>query len=171
MDQRTVGEHDVEFLGVGVGDAVPNRVCARGVVADAAADRGTVRGGGVGGEFESVRGERCVEVVLHDAGLDAGLPALGVDGEDIVQLLREVEHDTARPDRLSRQRRPGPTRKNRDVVLGGDADRRPDVVDVARDDDTGRTSLVDAAVRRVEQLAVLVESDVAVDVLAEVGGE
>ncbi|CDK40584.1 hypothetical protein BN903_34 [Halorubrum sp. AJ67] len=168
LDQRAVREHDRQLLRVRVRDPVPHRVRPGGVVADSA-DDGRPRGGGrVGRELQPVLGEAVVEVVLNDAGLDHCPPVVGADLQNLVHVRGEVQHHAARPDGLSAQRGAGPPRDDRDTVVGGDFHRGLNVRDRARDHDPGRSRLIDAPVRRVQHLRVLVELDLSRDPLAEV---
>ena len=90
-----------------------------------------------------------VQLVEHDARLDAR-PALGgVHLEDAVEVLRGVELE-AGADRLPGLRRAAAARGDRDTVATGDLDRADHVVPRARDDDAERLDLIDAGVGGVE---------------------
>jgi hypothetical protein len=171
VQQRPVREHEFQFVDVGVRDAVPDGVCARGVVPDAATDGRPVGRRGVGRELQAVLGEDGVEVVLDDARLDGHALPLRVDVEHVVHVLAQVEHHAPGADCLPRERGPRAPREHRHVVVGRDADCRPYVVDVLGEDDPGRPGAVDAAVGRVQHLRVLVELYVAIDGVAQVRRE
>jgi hypothetical protein len=65
-----------------------HRVAATGVVAEHAAERAVGVRGRIGPEREAVLlGRRPAQMVEHAARLDAGDPTLGVDLEDVVEVL------------------------------------------------------------------------------------
>ena len=171
VDQRAVREHDPQFLGVGVGDAITHRVRAGAIVPDTAADRRAIRGGRVGRELQSVFLEGAVEVVLNDARLDGCPFCPRIDPEDRVHIPGRIEDDTARTDGLAAERGAGAPRHDRHLVVGSDLDRRADVGGVLGADHAGRAGLINAAVGGIEHLCVLVEAHLARDRLAQVGSE
>jgi hypothetical protein len=97
------------------GRAVHDRVAARGVVADHAADRGPVGGRRVGPEQQAERRGGAVEVVLHHARPDAGHPRASVDLDDRVHVARHIEDERAGADRLAGQAGAAAARDDRDV--------------------------------------------------------
>jgi hypothetical protein len=140
-----VGEDHVEAEHVVDGHAVADRVAAGRVVADHPAERRPVRRRGVGPEEEAVPGGGPVQVVLHHTGLDAGAAAFGVDLQDGPQMARAVQHDRA-SHRLAGQAGARPAWQDRHPELGGDRDRRGDVVGVAGEDHPERLDRVHAGV-------------------------
>ena len=144
------------------GLAVQHRSRAARVVRDHAADGRAARGGDVGREAQAVRLQLRVQLVEHDARLDAR-PALGdVHLEDAVEVLRGVD-DEAGADRLAGLRRAAAARRDRDAVAAGDLDRPDDVLARARDDDAERLDLIDAGVGGIERARDGIESDFAFD--------
>jgi hypothetical protein len=135
---RAVGEHDLELLDVVDRRAVDDRVAARGVVADHAADRGPVGRRRVGAEREPVGRGGAVEVVLDDAGPDGGAAARDVDRVDRVHVARGVEHDAVPAHGLAGEARPAAAGDDRHAEARGGADGGGDVVGVARERDQQR---------------------------------
>ena len=68
---RAVAEEPSSGYQVVAGAAVDDRVGAAGIVADHAADHGSVGGGGFGAEEQPVAGDGVVQFVADHAGLDA----------------------------------------------------------------------------------------------------
>ena len=91
-----------------------------------------------------------VELVEHDARLDARPSLVGIDLEDAVQVLRGVEHD-AGADRLSGLRRAAASRRDRHAVLRGDVDGAHHGLRRSRNHDAERFDLVDAGVGRIQR--------------------
>jgi hypothetical protein len=117
-----------------------------------------------------VRLGRAVEVLLHDAGADADPQALGVDLADRVHVARRVEHDPV-ADRLARQARAAAAGHDRDLVAGGDGDRRGHVGRVAREGDGERLAGVHRRVGGVQVTRVGVVADLAAQLAAQRVGD
>ena len=111
-----------------LGLAVHDGARARRVVADHAGDGRLVDGRRVGTELETERRGGGVERRLDDPGLDSRQPAVGIDGEDAVEL--EAVEDDARADRLAGQAGAGAARRERQAVTGRDGGRGDEIVDV-----------------------------------------
>ena len=163
-----VGEHDVEAEHVVDGHAVADRVAARRVVPDHPAECRPVRRRGVRPEDEAEPGGGPVEVVLHDARLDTGTAAFRVDLHDGAQMAGEVEHDGA-PHRLPGQAGARPARKDRRAELGGDRDRRGNVIGIAWEDHPERLDRVHAGVPGEHLTGPGVEPDLPTQGAAERG--
>ena len=80
-------EHVIDRL------AVDHRSRAGGVVGDHAADRGAARRRDVRREPQAMRGQRGIELVKDDAGLDARPALRGVHFEQAVEVLRGVDDE------------------------------------------------------------------------------
>jgi hypothetical protein len=158
---RAVGQHHFELEHVVDRRAVDDRLAARGVVGDHAAERRPVRGRGVRAEPETEALGRPVEVLLDDAGLDAHSPRAGVDRPDGGHVARGVEHQAAPADRLPGEAGAGAAGDDRNAEAGGDRDGRGDVVGVARERDRERLDGEDARVGSEQMPAVLVGADIA----------
>ena len=63
---------------------------------------------------------RAVEVLLHDAGLDAHAPRLGVELADRVHVARGVEHEPAAAGRLPGEARAAAARDDRHAEAAGE---------------------------------------------------
>ena len=79
--------------------------------------------------------------VEHDAGLHAREPALRIELEDPVHVLREIEHDRDVA-ALAGEARAGAARQHRRAELAADRDGRRDVVGVAGHDEADRNLAV-----------------------------
>ena len=111
--------------------------------------------------------KRRVQLVEHDAGLDPGGAALGVDLEHAVQVLAGVD-DERGADRLAALRRAGAARQDRHAGVR----RRPRRAQTAssaraRHDDAERLDLVDRRIGRVAAAAPGVEQHFARELAAE----
>ena len=144
-----------------------HRVHAAGVVADHPAERAVVVGRRVGAEGEPVLAVGLLaQPVEDDARLDARELPLGVDLDDPVQVLGEVEDDRD-VHALTREARAAAAREDRRAVLAGDRDRGDHVVDAPRDHDADRQLAVVGARRGVERAVAGAEADLAVDRVAQ----
>jgi hypothetical protein len=121
-----------------------------------------------GAEGQAEAGGGPVEVVLHHARLDAGAATVRVDLKDRAQMAGQVEDNRA-PHRLPGEAGAGPTGQDRHAQLGGDRDRRRDVVGVAREDHSERLDRVHAGVPGVDLARPGVEADLAAQRVGERG--
>ena len=146
--------------------AVDDRARAARVVGHHPADRGAAGGGEIRCESQSERSQVGVEIVEHDAGLDARPAFVGVDLEDAIQVLRRVEHQ-AGADRLAGLRRAAAARRDRRAVLRRQFHHARHVLGRAWHDHADRLDLVDAGVGRVQRARDAIESDLAVNGVVE----
>ena len=148
-----------------------HRVPAARVVAEHAAERAVGVRGRVRPEGQPVLLARGVAEVVEDAArLHARDAALGVDLEDVVEVLREVDQHR-RVAALAGEARAPAAQDDRRPVLAADAVDLDELVHVARDDDADRRHPVVRGVGRVEGAAAGVEPDLALDRGAEVAGD
>ncbi len=127
-------ERDFQRLDVVDGLAVSGGVSAARVVADHSADRTAVLGGGVGGEEQTLRRNRRVELRLHHTGFDHRNAALAIDAANRIHILGKVEHD-GRVAGLAGERGAATARENRQAVLARQRERAHHVAFVARNHD------------------------------------
>ena len=144
------------------GLAVDDGMGAAGVVADAATDAGAVGGGGVGGVVVAVGVKLAVQVVEDDSRLDPCPALLGVDLQNLIHVLAEVQHQ-AGVDTLASEAGATAAWQDGDAVLGGDFNRSLHVVGIAGNHDTDGLHLVDGGVGAVEDPREVVETHVAGD--------
>ncbi len=136
-----------------------HRVDAAGVVPDHPAEGAACVRRGVRAVREAVAVLGLVpEMVEDEAGLDAGELALGVDLDDLVQVLAEVDED-GHVAALAGQAGSAAAREDRSAVLAAGGHRRDDIVDRARDDDADGHVAVVGAVGRVHRAGSGVETD------------
>ena len=109
---------------------------------------------------------KAVEGVEDYAGLDTGPTFVGIDLDEGVHVLGEVE-DNGVVDGLTGEAGAAAAGEDGDAGAAGDVDGGEDVVLVAGDDDADGFHLVDAGVGAVEDLREGVEADFAFDQLAE----
>lgn len=159
---RAVVEQDVELLDEvrGLAGRRHHRVGAAGVVADRAAQRRPRVGGRVGGEGEPPLHDGIAQVVVDEAGLHPRPAALDVDLDQLVHVLREVEHHR-HVARLPAQARAAAPSQDRRAVPATDRDRGGHVVGVARDDHADGDLPVDRVVGGVEPAGRSVEAHLA----------
>ena len=117
-----IAQDHVEAAHMIDGLAVDDRVRARGVIADHAAEVGPARSGNVGTEHQAVRRQGAVELIENNARLHAGSLARGIDVEDLVEVLAAID-DQPRADRLPRQASAAAARHDRHVHFQGDLHR------------------------------------------------
>ena len=163
-------EHGVDGAHVVHHVAVADRARAATVVARHAADRGAVRGRDVDRKEQPVRREPAVEPVEHDAGLDRHRARLGVEVEDVIEVLAHVD-DQRLAHRLAALRRARPARQHGHALLAGDLHGADDVLLAFRHHHADRLDLVDRGVGRVAPAAEGVEQHLALELAAEPRGE
>ena len=165
MRDRSVGEHHELLEHVVDRLAVEHRARARGVVRHHAADGGAAGRRDVRRETKPVRRQRRVQLVQHDAGLDARPAFRGVDFEKPIEIFRGVD-DEAGADRLTGLRRAASPHRQRAAMLpAGGHDRTRSSRDLERR--RRRLNLVDAGVGRVERARHGVEPHFAFDLAFE----
>ena len=160
--QRPVVEQDLQLFDVVDRLARQQGMGAARVVADHAAQRAAAVRGRIGPERQLVHLGGVPQRVEDDARLHAREPALGIDLEDPVHVLREIEHhgDVAA---LAGEAGAGAARQDRRVERAARRHRRDHIVRVAGDDEADRDLAVVGAVGRVERAAAAVEADLAAD--------
>ena len=134
-----------------------HRPCAGGIVGHHPAERGAAGRGDVGRKPQVVRFELGVQLVEHDARLDACGAPLDVNLQQPVDVLGRVEHDAA-ANGLAGLRRSAAPQRQRTAKLVAQADGGDDVVAVAGDDDAQRLDLIDAGVGGVEGAGDAIEA-------------
>ena len=139
------------------GLAVDHRVGAAGVVANASADAGTVGCGGIGGVLQTVDRQLPVELVQDDSRLDPDPHFLGVDFDNLVQILAEVDDD-GMVHGLPGQAGASGAGQDWNVVLLGYFHHCQHVVHGPGDHHPHRLHLVDAGVGAVEDPGIGVEA-------------
>ena len=159
-EQRVDAEHVVDHVAVG------DRARAARVVAGHAADRRLRAGRDVDREPEAERLQLRVEVVEDEARLDRRDAALGVDGDDVAQVLGGVD-DQRRAGRLAALARAGAARQHRHGELARDLEGDRDVAVALRHEHADRHDLVDRGVGRVAAARGRVEQHVAFGLAAQ----
>jgi len=159
---RAVGQHDLNRFEIAVGLLVFQRVRAGGVVADTAAEDALVAPRRIGGVFEAVVFEAVVEPREGDPRLGGRRSGLGVDRDDLVEFLLEVQHDCL-IDRLAGEAGAAAARQDGDPLGGTVLHDSLDVRSRCRNDDADRQLGVGAGVGRIQVAGVAVEPDLAVD--------
>jgi hypothetical protein len=90
--------------------AIDHRPCPGGVVGDHPADGGAAGAGNIRREAQALCRQGRVQIIEHDAGLDAGPALLDVHLEQAIEILRRID-DESRADGLSRLRRAAATHR------------------------------------------------------------
>ncbi len=150
--------------------AVENGVCAGGVVADHAAHGGTLSGGRVGAEHQSVFGGGTVERGQHHTRLDNGGMRIGVHVNDGVEVTRAIE-DQRFAHGLTAERGARSARQDGDLVFCGQFHGGKQVILCLGNRHTERFDLIHRSVGGVEHARGRVVANVAAKTFAEVGNE
>jgi len=145
-----------------------DRADAAGVARDHPAERAVLvrRGVGPEGELVIVLGLRA-QVVEDQPRLDAREAALGVDLQQVVEVLGEVDHH-GDVGRLARESRAAAPREERRAVFAAEPHRLDDVRDRAGNDDADRQLAVVRAGRGVERPVARGEPHLAFDGLPQI---
>ena len=153
-----VGEQEVERNDVIGGLAVDNGVTAAGVVANAAADSGTIRGGRIDGVVEAMIAKGAIELGQHNTGLDAGPALRRVDLDDAVHVRRKVEDDGV-VEGLTCKARAGAAWQDGQSALRRHAQHVGDIGSGAGIDDGDRLHLIDRGVGGVKEAGRAIDLD------------
>ena len=157
---RTVVQDHLHLQHMIHGHAVENRVAARGIVGDDAAQTGAIGRGGIWPKVEAMGTQRGVERVEHQTRLHPR-PALGgVDLQDLIQVARGVD-DQRGVDRLPGQAAAAGAGQDGRLVFRRQFDCGLDVVGVAGDEHAVGHHLVEAGVGAVERARVEIAAQVA----------
>ena len=135
---------------------------AGGVVGDHAADGGAAGGGNVGREAQAQWRQLRVQLIQHDARLDAHPALFRVHFEHAVEVFRDVDLQAGRrsPARL---RRAAAAQGDRTAEAPADLERAQNVLAMPGDHHAQRLDLVDAGVGGIERAGDGVEADLAFD--------
>ncbi len=167
---HAVGEDGFDRPDIVAHGAVTDRTGAAAVVAGHPADGGAAAGRDVDREHQVVGLEEVVELIEHQARLDAGLAAVRVERENPVEVLADVDDDRL-ADRLSALRGAAAAGKHRNLLLGGDLDDAGHVLFGPGHDNADRLDLVDRGVGAVTAAAESVEQHLALDLAGQAPGE
>ncbi len=148
-----VAQHHLERLDVIDGHAVHDRATTGGVVADHAADGCAVAGGRIGTENQAVLARGAIEVVLHNARLDAGETLLGIQIDDGVHVTRGVDDHRA-THRLTREAGARASGQHGHTPARADPDGGGNISGIARKDHRNRFDAVHAGVAREQMTRV-----------------
>ncbi len=157
---RAVVEEDVERLDVVDGLAAHQRVDSARVVSDHAAHGAAAVGCGIGGKGEVVYFRGVSQCVEDDPGLHAGEAGVGVEIEDGVHVLREV-NDHRHVATLTRERCASAARKDGRSELTAGSDGGDHVFSIEGKDKSYRHLAVVRGVGGVEGARGFVEADLA----------
>ncbi|MNX88355.1 hypothetical protein D3C86_1203230 [compost metagenome] len=163
--QPVVGQ-DVEGLDVLGGPPGHDRVDAARVVADHPAEGAVGVGGRVGPEGEPVTLGGIPQVVQDDPGLHVRAPGGGVQREQAVHVLREVDHDR-HVAALAREAGAAAAPDHGHAEAPAEREGLHHVLDVAGDDEPDGHLAIVRRVGGIERTAAVVEAHLAFDLLAE----
>jgi len=107
-------------------------VGAAGIIANHSSDCASIVSRRIGRERQVIDLRLISQSVQHNSRLNPRNCFVGIDLEDPVHVLREIEHDRDIAT-LSGQTRPGTASQDRSAVLPAHSYRRNDVIDVAWD--------------------------------------
>ena len=170
MYDAAVGQDDVLLEHVIDGLAIEHRPGAGGVVGHHPAERGPACRRDVRRKAKAVLPERRVQIVEHDARLDARPSLFSIQFQEAVEVLRGIDDHPA-PDCLTRLRRPPTPHRQRASVLAAYPDDAADVLPGLDEDDARRRDLVDAGVRCIERARDGVEAHLALDLALQLAAK
>src|SRR5215471_10993904 len=139
---------------------------AAGIVPDHPAQGAVFVRRRIGSVHDVVRLELLVKLIQNYAGLDARDPALRIDFDDPVQVLRHVDDD-ARIATLSGQTCSSSSGEDRRAELPGSCERFQNVIDCSRYDNADWNLAIVGRIRRIERPGSVIESDFALDTLSQ----
>ena len=151
-------------------DAIADRTCAAGVVRRHAAERRPAAGRDVDRKEQAVRPQMPVEAVEHDARLDPDRAGLGVQLDDLAQILGVVD-DQALADGLPGLGGAAAARGHRDAELAPERERRLHVGIGLRHDHRERLDLIDRGVGAVAAAIERIEQHLACDLALQAPGQ
>ena len=142
--------------------AVDDGARTAGIVPGHAADRRAGRGRDVDREPQAVRFQVGVQMIQHQARLHQGLAARGVEIENLVQVLGQVD-DQRLAHRLPALRGAAAPGQDRHAFVAGDVDDGLHVLGVFRHDDAEWFDLIDRGVGGIAAPGERIEQDRALD--------
>ena len=163
MRAGAVGERRVDRQHVVAGNAKAERARAAGIVAGHAAKRRAGRRRNVHREPQTMRLERAIEIIEHDARLDRAAAPRDIEIEDAVQIFRAVD-DQRMVDRLPALRSAAAARQYGHPLLAGERDGALRLRNRARRDDTDWHDLVMRGVSRIAPAREGIEPYIAGDI-------
>ncbi len=125
---------------------------------------------GIGAEGDAVRFGSVAQVVKNRPGLDTGQPVGRVDVQHAIHVFREVE-DHSGVAALAGQTGAAASSEDWRLMRATDVHGTDDIVDLFRNDHANRRLPVVRTVSGIEGPAAFVESNLAVDGMAQVGRE
>ena len=159
---RAVVEHHLQRLDVVGSDSGDDGVRATGVVADHPSQRAAAVSRRVRAERQLVLLRRVTQPVENHTRLHPRQPALGIELDDVVHVLGEVEHHGL-VDRLAREAGAAPPRADRGAESPAYLDSRDHVGRVARDHHAERQLPVNRAIVCVQGPAADRETNLAAE--------
>ncbi len=153
---RAVAQVHIQRLHMIDGLSIPNGAGTGRIIADHAPQVGAVARRHVGPELQAMPRRRRVQLIEHDAGLNARGARLHVDFQNLVEVPAEID-DQAGPDRLAGQTRPSAARNQRQLELPGNFNGHGNIFARGRQNDARRLDLVDASVGAVEGAVIRIE--------------
>ena len=166
MRERAVRQHDMLFDDVVDGLSVDHRTCAGRVVGHHAADGRAARRRDVRREAQTRPDAARVQLVEHDARLDARPPLRRVHLEQPVEVLRGVDDDAA-ADGLTRLRSAAAPHRQRAAMTAAGGHRTHDVFARLDHHHAERLDLIHAGIGGIERTGDGVEPHLALDVALE----
>ena len=160
FDNSAVCQNNFRGKNVIGGHAVNWDPRAGRIVRDHPADGGARTRGHVGAETKSMRLEKPVQLVEHDAGADAHAAIVDVEIVDLAIVPGEID-DQSFADRISDQASPGAARRDRDVFVSGSFDDGARFLAAGGKGNAERLDLVNRRVGRVKLTRQIIEMDVA----------
>ena len=136
-----IGQDRIDREDVLAGVAVAQRAPAARVVRGHPADGGARSGRDIDREPQTVRPQRAIEIVEHDARLDLAAASFDIEIENAGEMLRAVDHQRG-VDGLPGLRRAAAARQHGDALLARQRNRALRFVDRARRHHAERHDLV-----------------------------
>lgn len=151
-----VGQDDISGADMVSSHTIEDRVSARSIIPQHAADRCPVSAGWIRSKHQIVLAQSIVDLTQCDARLNTHGLGVRVDREDLIHVAGEVQHQGV-PYSLPSQAAAPAARQDRNIVPGGDLNRRSNLFTIARESHADRYHLVDTGVCAVEQTRHAVE--------------
>ena len=151
IEERSVRQQTLDLQHMMTGGSIDERMCSARIVPDHPADTATVARRCLRAEKKPVRLQRDVQLIAHDARLDAGPAPVGIDFQYMVEMPADI-HDNTIANHLPGNGRAPRAGNEASAPLPRDVDQLSDILHALRVRHPARDLPVRAGIGRIGYL-------------------